>query len=236
MLDYGRSHETRFSALDLKAVDADGSFEGYASLFGAEDLGRDVIQAGAFRASLARRGAGGVKLLFQHDPNQPIGVWVDIAEDAKGLYARGRLMSEVARAREVLALMRAGALDGLSIGFRTVKGARDARTGVRRIAEVDLWEISVVTFPMQPEARVAAVKARPFGDALPTEREFERFLTREAGLKRSQARAIIRSGLKPLTVRQDAGGGPHGEPALADVIGQAAALLDPHGRSKRKRT
>lgn len=236
MLDNAFRHETRFAALDLKAVDADGSFEGYASLFGTEDLGRDVIQAGAFRASLARRGAGSVKLLFQHDPNQPIGVWVEIAEDRKGLYARGRLMPEVARAREVLSLMRAGALDGLSIGFRTVKGARDARSGVRHIAEVDLWEISVVTFPMQPEARVAAVKARPFLGEVPTEREFERFLTREAGLKRSHARAIIRSGLKSLSVTRDAGGGPDGKRRLAELIGEAAALLDPLGNSKRKRT
>ncbi len=79
-------------------------------------------------------------------------------EDARGLFVRGRLTTEVARAREVLALMRAGAVDGLSIGFRTVKGRADAKTGVRRLLEVDLWEISVVTFPMLPAARVSAVK------------------------------------------------------------------------------
>src|SRR5207244_960742 len=76
------------------------------------------------------------------------------------LYVRGRLMLDVSRAREVLALMRAGALDGLSIGFRAVTGRRDAKTGIRRLTKVDLWEISVVTFPLLPEARVAHVKAR----------------------------------------------------------------------------
>jgi HK97 family phage prohead protease len=135
-------------------------FSGYASLFGEVDLGDDLVMPGAFRDSLASRGAQGVKLLFQHDPNEPIGIWLDLHEDARGLYARGRLMPEVTRAREVLSLMRAGALDGLSIGFRTVKGRTDPATGVRRLDQIDLWEISVVTFPMLPEARVSAVKRR----------------------------------------------------------------------------
>ncbi len=154
--------EARFQALDVKRVREDGVFEGYASLFNQEDLGGDVIFPGAFRESLAKRGAAGIKMLFQHDPNQPIGVWLSLTEDARGLYVEGRLMAEVERAREVLALMRAGALDGLSIGFKTVFGRRDGRTGVRRLMSVDLWEVSVVTFPMLPEARVRAVKGRPW--------------------------------------------------------------------------
>jgi uncharacterized protein len=152
--------ELKFTRLDLKRVDIDGTFEGYASLFDTEDMGHDVIAPGAFRDSLARRGAAGIKMLFQHDPAEPIGVWTSLKEDARGLYARGRLMPEVARAREVLALMRAGALDGLSIGFRAVQGRRDAKTGIRHLLKVDLWEISVVTFPLLPDARVAHVKSR----------------------------------------------------------------------------
>ena len=113
---------------------------------------------GAFSGSIRKRGAGGVRMLFQHDPATPIGVWEEIREDARGLFVRGRLTTDVARAREVLALMRAGAIDGLSIGFRTVRGRTDAKTGVRRLLEVDLWEISVVTFPAAPGARVGAVK------------------------------------------------------------------------------
>ena len=112
------TYETKFARSDL-AVEADGTFSGYASLFGKADLGRDMVLPGAFRASLQKRGTGGVKLLFQHDPNAPIGVWLDIREDARGLYVKGRLTTGVERAREVLSLMRAGALDGLSIGYRT---------------------------------------------------------------------------------------------------------------------
>ena len=152
--------EVKFAPCDLKSVEADGTFTGYASLFGEVDLGQDLVMPGAFRDSLRLRGPSGVKLLFQHDPNEPIGVWLELAEDSRGLFARGRLMPEVTRAREVLSLMRAGALDGLSIGFRTVKGRTDPTTGVRRLHAIDLWEISVVTFPMLPEARVSAVKRR----------------------------------------------------------------------------
>lgn len=143
---------------DCKSLDASGVFTGYAARFNSADLGRDLIVPGAFAESLAQRGAGGVRMLFQHDPAEPIGVWLELREDARGLFARGRLISEIARGREVLSLMRAGAIDGLSIGFRTVEGRTNPRTGIRRISKIDLWEISVVTFPMHPGARVAAFK------------------------------------------------------------------------------
>ena len=147
----------RFKSLDT----ATGTFSGYASLFGVPDLSGDVVVAGAFRRSLIQRGTAGIKLLYQHDPAQPIGVWVQLVQDNRGLFVTGRLLPDVAKAREVLALMRAGALDGLSIGFRTVKGSRDPTTGLRRLQEIDLWEISVVTFPMQPDARVSTIKGKP---------------------------------------------------------------------------
>ena len=155
------ARETKFSPTDFKRLDANGMFEGYASLFGKLDQARDMVMPGAFAESLAKRGASGVKLLFQHDPAEPIGVWLEIREDALGLYVKGKLLPEVARAREVLSLMRAGALDGLSIGFRTIKGRSDAKTGIRRIEKADLWEISIVTFPMLSGARVHAVKHAP---------------------------------------------------------------------------
>ena len=139
--------------LETKAVFDDGTFEGYASVFNRRDM---RPRRGRCRApsatSLGARGASGIRMLFQHDPTQPIGVWEELYEDARGLYARGRLTTEVARAREVLALMRSGAIDGLSIGFRTVKGRATATA--RALVEIDLWEISVVTFPMLPEARI----------------------------------------------------------------------------------
>lgn len=150
--------ETKRAPLPLSDVSATGVFEGYASLFDTADLGRDVVAPGAFADSLRRRGPGGVKMLWQHDAAQPIGTWLSIAEDARGLKVRGRLNLAVARAREVLALMREGAVDGLSIGFRTRKAVTDRTTGLRRLQSIDLWEISVVTFPMHPGARVTAVK------------------------------------------------------------------------------
>lgn len=159
--------ERKRIGLSLDRVDADGEFSGYASLFGKVDLGRDVVERGAFAASIARRGAAGIRMLYQHDPAEPIGVWTDIREDARGLHVRGRLSREVARAREVHALMKAGALDGLSIGFRAVRASKAAGSGgLRRIREADLWEISVVTFPMLPGARVEAVKGRAGGARL----------------------------------------------------------------------
>jgi len=97
-------------------------------------------------------------MLFQHDPNQPIGRWINIREDARGLFVRGQLTPGVGKSSEVLKLMRDGALDGLSIGFRTVRARKNAATGVRQILEADLWEISIVTFPMLPGARVERVK------------------------------------------------------------------------------
>jgi uncharacterized protein len=136
-----------------------GTFAGYASLFHRVDLGRDAVSPSAFAASLKRRGAKGVRMLWQHDPNEVIGTWVDIREDDTGLFVRGRINTNVARGREVLSLIRDGAVDGLSIGFKTVRASHDKASGVRMIREADLWEISIVTFPMLPEARVSEVKA-----------------------------------------------------------------------------
>lgn len=150
--------ERKFAGVDLTRLDADGVFTGYASLFGKVDLSKDSVEPGAFRRSLKKRPAFNVRMLFQHDPNQPIGRWLEIREDARGLFVRGQLTPGVAKSQELLKLMRAGAIDGLSIGFRTVRARKNAATGVRQIFEADLWEISVVTFPMLPEARVARVK------------------------------------------------------------------------------
>lgn len=212
-----RAGERKAARFEAKAVKPDGSFEGYASLFGAEDLGRDVVMPGAFRKSLAKRGARGVKLLYQHDPNEVIGTWEEIREDARGLFVRGQLLSDVARAREVLALMRAGAVDGLSIGYHVVKAESDRLSGTRRLIEVDLWEISVVTFPMLPAARVSAVKR----GTRPTTREFERWLMRDAGFSRMEARTIVDRGFKALAPRDAA----TGDQALARAFRAAARLF-----------
>jgi uncharacterized protein len=146
--------ETKLNPTPSAVIGEDGSFSGYASLFDRIDLSRDRVRPGAFRASLARKGAAGIRMLWQHDPAEPIGVWLSLVEDARGLLVQGRLAS-VTRAREARSLLAEGALDGLSIGFRIEKASTDPRTGIRDLTEIDLWEISLVTFPMLPDARVA---------------------------------------------------------------------------------
>lgn len=145
------------------ALHADGTLEGYASLFGEVDASRDMVMPGAFTFTLQQRGLRKIPMLFQHDPSEPVGIWLELREDLRGLYARGRLIPDVMRARELLALVKAGAIDGLSIGYRTVRAKIDPKTRVRKLYQVDLWEISVVTFPLLAGARVHAVKQGAVG-------------------------------------------------------------------------
>lgn len=146
------------SSVSRLSFGGDGTVEGYASLFGEIDQARDMVMPGAFAQTLKQRGLRKIPMLFQHDPAEPVGVWLDLREDFRGLWARGKLIPDVARARELLALVEAGAVDGLSIGYRTVRGQIEPRTRVRKLYQVDLWEISIVTFPLLAGARVRAVK------------------------------------------------------------------------------
>ena len=144
---------------DVAVTEAkDGTvIEGYASLFGACDQGGDVVAKGAYARSLQKLAADnrGVKMLWQHDPAQPIGIWDEVREDERGLYVKGRILASVEKGREAAALIEAGAIDGLSIGYRTVKAAKNDK-GQRLLSELELWEVSLVTFPMLPSARVGA--------------------------------------------------------------------------------
>ncbi len=153
--------ERKRAPMPVRTVDEDGAFSGYASLFDVVDLGKDKVATGAFRRCLAARKPSSVRMLYQHAPEEPIGVWDEVREDATGLFVSGRITSDSARGREVLSLLRSGAIDGLSIGFRTERSRTDRRTGVRTILEADLWEVSIVTFPMLPAARVSNVKSAP---------------------------------------------------------------------------
>jgi HK97 family phage prohead protease len=159
--------ETKFIAFEERSgIGAGGRIEGYASLFGAADESGDVVAEGAFAASLAH-GPRRVKLLWQHDAAEPIGVWETVEEDKRGLRVAGRLLTEVRRGAEAAALLRAGAIDGLSIGYQTVKATR-LPGGGRKLLQVDLWEVSLVTFPMLPGARAHSASAddkRESGDA-----------------------------------------------------------------------
>lgn len=156
-------------ALEVKEVSADGTFSGYGSMFNNVDLDRDVIAPGAFTKTLGKKGPQKIKLLWQHDPAQPIGIWEQMQEDAKGLKVTGRLLINqgVPKADEAYALLKAGALDAMSIGFSIPTGGweYDDAKRVRVIKEADLWEISLVTFPANPKARISSVKANvPFQD------------------------------------------------------------------------
>lgn len=145
--------ETKFCRVSGVTLGEDATVEGYASVFGSIDQGNDAVQRGAFAASL--KAGRKVRMLWQHDPTQPIGVWDDVREDDRGLWVRGRILTDVAKGREAAALLAAGAIDGLSIGYRAKRAERDGK-GRRLLAEVELWEVSLVTFPMLPQARVGA--------------------------------------------------------------------------------
>lgn len=163
----GRAAPERKYAAALASVDLDGRFCGYASLFGRMDLSGDIVMPGAFQRTLKLRGAGRVGLLLEHDPKVPIGVWLSLEEDRRGLWVEGRIVGSADGARAG-AMMRSGALDGLSIGFRTVSADEDRSARVRRLTEIDLWEVSVVASPMLPEARARAAgacRAEAGGDA-----------------------------------------------------------------------
>jgi len=144
--------------LPLSAGPGTGVFSGYASLFNTRDAAGDIVMPGAFHASLVKRPADQIRMLFQHDPSEPVGTWLEVRETDRGLYVLGRLNKAVQRGRELIALLESGGLDGLSIGFKTVSARKDRASGARLLTRVDLWEISLVTFPMLEGARVEMAK------------------------------------------------------------------------------
>jgi len=196
--------ETLDIQAELKAYNGDdeeekGVFSGYGSIFGNKDLGNDVMVQGAFAKSIASKGPKGVKLLYQHDAKEPIGVFDEIIEDRKGLRVKGRLAMGTQKGREVYELMKMGAIDGLSIGYRvSPKGADYDERGKRRmLKEVDLMEISAVTFPMNTRARVQAVKGEQR-----TVREWEETMRDACGLSRSESKVAANAVFKALDQRE----------------------------------
>ncbi len=148
------------SPLEVKAGAVGGTIEGYGSIFGNVDSYGEMVMPGAFTASLvaARQKGRKVKMLWQHDPDRPIGVWDDLAEDSKGLYVKGRILIESsAQAKEAHALIREGALDGLSIGYRLLES--ELHPDMLQLTKIDLKEVSTVTFAANDGARVTDVKA-----------------------------------------------------------------------------
>lgn len=177
---------------EIKAVEDDGTFEGYGSVFHVEDSYRDIVVPGAFEKSLAgwKSRNNLPPVLWQHNSAQPVGPYLEMFEDEAGLYVKGKLLvDDVSLAKEAHALMRAKAVTGLSIGYRTIVDEFDRETGITTLKELDLWEVSVVTFPANEEARIESVKS------IETRRDFEKFL-RESGFSKSEAIRIASKGFE----------------------------------------
>lgn len=190
-------------AVELKAVGDDGSIEGYGSVFGVVDDWDDTVAPGAFKSSLAEHKAAGTMpaMLWQHDSRQPIGVWTEMAEDAKGLRVKGKLALDTAQGRETYTLLKMGALKGLSIGFISKEWSYDTDTEVRTIIACDLWEISVVTFPANKAATVTTVKSA--AEELAAPKDAERAL-RDAGFSRTEAKTFVSRVMRMGEERRDA--------------------------------
>lgn len=206
--------------LDLKAVAEDGEFEGYLSTFGNVDRGMDMVMPGAFRRTLKERKLSSIKLLRDHDTRKVIGKWLSMEEDDRGLKVRGKLFAgTVQLATETLALMREGALDAMSIGYRTIKAQWDEEQGVRKLLDLDLWEGSIVTFPMNEMATVDAVK----NDLTIT--DVERIL-REGGAPGAFAKLVAIHGFEGATKRLGSRreGGESGK-SIAEMIRETSANM-----------
>ena len=187
-------------SFEIKAVSDDGLFSGYASVFDNVDSYGDIVRKGAFVESIGEWEAKGKMppILWNHDPSDPIGIYTKMQEDDKGLYVEGKLLiDDVPRARQTHALMKAGVIDGLSIGYRVKEYLYNVDEEVTELIKLSLREVSIVTFPANPETRIEAVKSRLDAGELPTLPEFEKFL-REAGFSKSQATAIAGHGLRKL--------------------------------------
>lgn len=204
----------------FKAVgdDNSGEFEGYGSIFGNVDSYNEVVDKGAFVESLEKHGLP--KLLIQHASWQVGGIYVEVYEDERGLYVKGKLNLDVQIARETYSLLKQGALSGLSIGFRPIIVEMNKDTGVMHLKKVRLYEVSIVTFPANESATVSAVKSAP-----DTVRDFEDFL-REAGkYSQNDAKLIASKGFNALLKHREGGDAALAQLALEGALIQVRKLL-----------
>lgn len=210
---------------DIKAVDGEaGIFEGYGSVFGVVDSYNEVVDAGAFVESLSKYGMP--KLLLQHSSRMVGGVYLEAREDARGLYLKGQLNLEVQDARETYALLKQGALSGLSIGFIPEITEDNRTTGIRHLKKVRLMEVSIVTFPANEEATITAVKSAPENI-----RDFEKFL-REAGYSQEDAKFIASKGYRALEIHREGGDLALALTALEGAMNQLRKSLPDGGHPK----
>lgn len=205
---------------DIK-TEQEGVFSGYASTFGNVDNGNDIVAKGAFTKSLAERPANKVKLLSQHKTDEPIGIFTEMFEDSKGLFVKGRLALGTQKGRETYELMKMGAIDGMSIGFRAnpEKQTYNESKRTRTLNEVQLLEISLVTFPMNERAIVQSVK----GDK--SIREWETILRDSGGLSRSEAKVGAKALMEALYHRDD------DQKQLADLIYKVANIIKSNNKN-----
>lgn len=194
--------QTRSFALSIKAAGDDGTVEGYGSVFGVRDSYDDVIAAGAFKSSLAAHKTAGTMpaMLWQHNSSEPIGVWKSMDEDEKGLAVRGQLDLNTVRGKEAHSLLKMGAIHGLSIGFMSKQWKYDTEQDIRTLTEIDLWELSLVTFPANSKARVTQVKA---ADEIVLPKDAERIL-RDAGFGKVDACGFVSRVMRLGEERRDA--------------------------------
>ncbi len=188
---------------EVKSVNDAGEFEGYGSVFGVQDTYGDVVIAGAFKDSLQRWSEKGrlPALLWQHKMDEPIGIYTEMSEDNNGLALKGRLLiDDDPLAKRAHAHMKAGSLTGLSIGYILKEWEYDKEKNVFLLKEIDLWEVSVVTFPANDEARVSDVKSAFARGEIPSQKQIERVL-RDVGLSRNQAKAFMSEGYSALPQR-----------------------------------
>lgn len=179
--------------LEQKKMTESGQFEGYGSVFGVKDSYGEIVAPGAFAESLRQHAASGTlpALLWQHDARMPIGSYVEMREDDRGLFVRGQLELDVQKGREAHRLLMSGAVNGLSIGFIPSKWEWDEDEGTRTLTEIDLWECSLVTFPANSDARVSGTKAFERISSLADWKSFERHLREEGGFSNETATAMV---------------------------------------------
>lgn len=204
---------------ELKAITDAGTFTGYGSVFGVKDSYGDVVAPGAFADSLtAQKSAGRMPaMLWQHRSAEPLGVYTAMSEDSLGLKVEGQIALSTVRGAEAHALMKMGAISGLSIGYQTREDSYDKVTGINTLKKLDLWEVSLVTFPANDAARVQGVKTIEVIESI---RDAEKYL-RDAGLSRKEAVAFI-SRVKCLSQSESDDGAMQ---KLAEEIGKTINSL-----------
>lgn len=208
-------------AFSVKAdqVAEDGTFSGYASVFGEVDSYNEIVVKGAFKKSLKQWAKKGQlpRMLWMHNTSKPIGIYTLMKEDDHGLYVEGKLALDTVQGAEAYALLKLGALDGLSIGYVCTQWLENSKTGETTLEVIDLWEVSLVTFPAGPTARVNGVKSAFADGKLPTKQEYVDILVNNLDIPEDIADALASKGIVEL-LRQRGNGGGDREVKLSHVL------------------